>query len=59
MLFEERGTFKGTFSANIRPNIANSKMRKIQGFTGVYGYFGREFKPRSFHQALKAMKSML
>lgn len=55
MLFEKRGTFRGTFSANIYPNISNSEMQKIQGFTGNYGYFGREFKPRSFHQSISGL----
>ena len=55
MLFEERGTFGGTFSANIYPNISNSEMHKTQGFTGIYGYFGREFKPRSFHHAVSGL----
>lgn len=34
MLFEERGTFGGTFSANICPDMANSKSTKYRDLRG-------------------------
>ena len=38
MFFEERGTFRGTFTANIYPNFANSKntkLRDLRGFMAI------------------------
>lgn len=34
MIFEERGTFRGTFTANIYLNFTNSKITKLRDLRG-------------------------
>lgn len=50
--FEVQGAKKGTILATFSKKFATLESIENTGFTGNYGYFGREFKPRSFHHAV-------
>ena len=56
--FEVQGAKKGTILAKFSKIFANLESIETKGTTGNYGYFGREFKPRSFHHTVfRALKS--